>query len=81
MVQWSEIGTIAISWVLSPVLGGVVAWLLFRSIKSSILVYNERADTRLRDITVARAELTTRPTPSRCGCRCWRPAARSSSPR
>lgn len=60
MVQWSEIGTIAISWVLSPVLGGVVAWLLFRSIKSSILVYNERADTRLRDIKVERAELKTR---------------------
>ncbi|WP_462334599.1 inorganic phosphate transporter [Varibaculum cambriense] len=50
MVQWGGIGKIAISWVLSPVLGGVVAYILFKSIKSSILVYNERADQRLREI-------------------------------
>ena len=29
MVQWGEIGQIAISWVLSPVLGGIAAFLLF----------------------------------------------------
>ncbi len=57
MVQWGEIGTIAFSWVLSPVLGGVAAWLLFGWIKRSILVYNEAADTQLREITLRRAEL------------------------
>lgn len=57
MVQWSEIGTIALSWVLSPVLGGLTAWLLFGWIKRSILVYNEQADEQLRAIKVRRAEL------------------------
>lgn len=57
MVQWDEIGKIAISWVLSPVLGGLAAWLLFSWIKRAILVYNETADKRLRDIKVRRAEL------------------------
>ncbi|WP_459611442.1 inorganic phosphate transporter [Corynebacterium urogenitale] len=57
MVQWSEIGTIAMSWVLSPVLGGLTAWLLFGWIKRSILVYNEQADEQLRAIKVRRAEL------------------------
>lgn len=60
MVQWGGIGKIAISWVLSPVLGGVVAYILFKSIKSSILVYNERADQRLREIKQERADLRTR---------------------
>ena len=57
MVQWSEIGTIALSWVLSPVLGGLTAWLLFGWIKRSILVYNEQADEQLRAINARRAEL------------------------
>lgn len=57
MVQWGEIGTIAISWVLSPVLGGLAAWLLFGWIKRSILVYNEHADQRLREIKTRRANL------------------------
>lgn len=57
MVQWGEIGTIAISWVLSPVLGGIAAFILFKWIKSSILVYNEEADQKLREIKTRRAEL------------------------
>ncbi|HIX78339.1 MAG TPA: inorganic phosphate transporter, partial [Candidatus Corynebacterium faecipullorum] len=51
------IGTIAFSWVLSPVLGGVAAFLLFKWIKASILVYNDAADERLREIKVRRAAL------------------------
>lgn len=57
MVQWGEIGKIAISWVLSPVLGGVVAYILFKWVKESILVYNEHADQQLREIKTRRAEL------------------------
>src|SRR5699024_737856 len=29
MVQWGEIGQIAISWILSPLLGGITAYVLF----------------------------------------------------
>ncbi|MCD1287716.1 MULTISPECIES: inorganic phosphate transporter [unclassified Brevibacterium] len=37
MVQWSEVGQIAISWVLSPVLGGLVAFLIYGAIKKYVL--------------------------------------------
>ena len=40
MVQWGEIGKIASSWVISPLLGGVAAWILFSSVKRHILIYN-----------------------------------------
>lgn len=43
MVQWGEIGKIAISWVLSPLLGGVTAFLLFGAIKRHILAPAARA--------------------------------------
>ncbi|MGO1227197.1 MAG: inorganic phosphate transporter [Brachybacterium sp.] len=43
MVQWSEIGKIAISWILSPLLGGVSAYLLFGAIKRHILAPAARA--------------------------------------
>lgn len=36
-VQWGKIGQIAISWVLSPVLGGMLAYLLMISIRKLIL--------------------------------------------
>lgn len=57
MVQWGGIGTIAISWVLSPALGGAVAFVLFGAIRRHILVYNDEADAKLREIKTAKAEL------------------------
>lgn len=60
MVQWSEIGKIMLSWVLSPLLGGIVAWVLFGQIKKHILVYNEQMDVKLRELRRERAELRTR---------------------
>ncbi len=50
MVQWNKIGQIAISWVLSPVLGGLFAWLLFGFIKKYILGYNEKVDAAMLEI-------------------------------
>ena len=50
LVQWGEIGSIALSWVVSPVLGGVVSYALFYYIKKYILLYNEQADQRLKAI-------------------------------
>ncbi|UVI36488.1 inorganic phosphate transporter [Brevibacterium spongiae] len=37
MVQWSEVGQIAISWVLSPVLGGLAAFFIYGLIKKYVL--------------------------------------------
>lgn len=56
MVQWDQIGQIAISWVLSPVLGGVVAYLLYGTIKRRILTYNDEADAQLVEIRKERIE-------------------------
>lgn len=50
LVHWDEIGTIAVSWVLSPLLGGAVSWFFYLLIKEHILQYNERADARLQVI-------------------------------
>jgi PiT family inorganic phosphate transporter len=36
-VHWGQVGQIAISWVVSPLLSGVVAFLLFRSVQKLIL--------------------------------------------
>ena len=37
MVQWSEVGMIAISWILSPALGGLVSFLIYGAIKKHVL--------------------------------------------
>lgn len=36
-VQWSQIGSIVASWVISPVLAGVISYILFRSVQRLIL--------------------------------------------
>jgi PiT family inorganic phosphate transporter len=43
MIQWGEIGKIAVSWVLSPLLGGIASFLLFGAIKRRILAPAARA--------------------------------------
>jgi PiT family inorganic phosphate transporter len=48
LVQWDQIGQIAVSWVLSPVLGGTVSWLLFSGIKRRILVHRMITGQELR---------------------------------
>jgi inorganic phosphate transporter, PiT family len=57
LVHWDQIGTIAISWVLSPILGGIVSYILFGQIKKHILMYNERAEQELHAIKDERREL------------------------
>nr|WP_227429687.1 inorganic phosphate transporter [Psychrobacter sp. I-STPA6b] len=47
LVKWDKIGDIAVSWVLSPVLGGVVSYALFYQIKKYILSYNDSAQQRI----------------------------------
>jgi len=50
LVQWNEIGKIALSWVISPVLGGIVSYFFFNLIKKHIILYNEDAETHLQKI-------------------------------
>ena len=50
LVKWEKIGQIAISWVLSPVLGGAVASLLYYQIKHHVLKYNDEIVESLKII-------------------------------
>ena len=36
-VQWGQVGSIVLSWIVSPLIGGVLAFLLIRSVRSLIL--------------------------------------------
>ena len=47
LVQWNKIGSIVVSWVLSPVLGGIASYALFYQIKKYILSYNDSAQELL----------------------------------
>lgn len=57
LVQWDQIGMIAFSWVLSPILGGAVSYVLYFQIKHHILAYNDRALEQLEAIRRERKEL------------------------
>lgn len=50
LVNWNKIGQIAVSWVLSPVLGGIVSFLLFRKIKQYVLDYNDHIELKLKEL-------------------------------
>jgi len=50
LVQWDKIATIAVSWVLSPLLGGLASYALYSLIKKHILHYNEEAAKKLKKI-------------------------------
>ena len=50
LVKWDEIGKIAISWVLSPMLGGIVSYTLYTIIKKNVLEYNDKVAAELKAI-------------------------------
>ncbi|MDO5058919.1 MAG: inorganic phosphate transporter [Neisseria sp.] len=50
LVRWSEIGKIASSWVLSPVLGGMVSYFLFSLVKKNVLDYNTKVEAELKKV-------------------------------
>ncbi len=54
MVQWGEIGRIALSWVISPVMGGVMAYLIFGYIKSKIIIPSSRIQSEIKSLKRAR---------------------------
>jgi PiT family inorganic phosphate transporter len=40
-VQWGKVGTIVMSWVVSPVTAGLIAYLIYRSVQKLILVHED----------------------------------------
>lgn len=57
LVRWKQIGAIVLSWVLSPVLGGLVSFTLFSAIKRHILEYNAEAKAQLSQLDAATEDL------------------------
>lgn len=54
LVKWEKIGTIAVSWVLSPLLGGAVSYVLFYLIKRNVLEYNARMEEQIKAVKAER---------------------------
>ncbi len=50
LVHWGQIGTIAVSWVLSPVLGSLGSYIVFKMVKKYILNYNDAAHEQLQHL-------------------------------
>ena len=48
MVSWSEIGRIAVSWVISPLLGGILSYFIYGYIKSKILIPTRKFTLELK---------------------------------
>ena len=44
LVYWHKIGQIGMSWVISPVLGGIMAWIVYGQIKKHVLMHGTVAD-------------------------------------
>lgn len=57
LVRWSEIGSISLSWVTSPLLGGVVSYIVYSLIKKHILNYNDIAQAELDRLKQRKKEL------------------------
>ena len=50
LVKWDKMGSIAISWVLSPALGGLVSYVMFYFVKKQVLDYNDSVEKELKKI-------------------------------
>ncbi len=59
-VKWSKIGEIAMSWVLSPVLGGALSYVIYGLIKKNILAYNEGMELKVKELKSQRKALKVR---------------------
>ncbi|WP_420912987.1 inorganic phosphate transporter [Campylobacter blaseri] len=54
LVKWSQIAKIAFSWILSPLLGGLVSFFVYKNIKKYILNYNTIAEHKISKIKKAK---------------------------
>ncbi len=54
LVKWDKITMIAVSWVISPLLGGLLSYVLYYTIKEHILNYNDKIQNKLLEIKKAK---------------------------
>jgi len=56
-INWGTIGQIAISWILSPLLGGVLAYVLYSQIKKNIIDYNDKTEAHIHELKESKRAL------------------------
>lgn len=56
MVNWNQIWQIAISWVVSPFLGGILSYGIFYYIKTKIIIPSETADNEVKRLKKERKQ-------------------------
>ncbi|WP_066800429.1 inorganic phosphate transporter [Moraxella oblonga] len=56
-VKWSKIGEIAISWVISPVLGGALSYAIYGLVKKNILAYNDDMEIKVKALKAEKKAL------------------------
>ncbi len=56
LVKWEKIGKIAVSWVISPLLGGMVSFFLYSLVKKYVLDYNSAIDEQLKNLKAEKKE-------------------------
>jgi len=54
MVNWGKIGQIAMSWFISPLLGGIVSYIIYHNIKKRILTPTQKATDLLKRMKKSR---------------------------
>jgi PiT family inorganic phosphate transporter len=54
MVNWGKIGQIVMSWVISPILGGIVSYIIYYNIKKKILTPTQKASNLLKRMKKSR---------------------------
>ncbi|WP_296402298.1 inorganic phosphate transporter [Psychrobacter sp.] len=59
-VQWDQIAEIALSWVISTMLGGLLAYFIYGQIKFHILNYNDLVEERLSELKLFKKALKKR---------------------
>ena len=54
MVNWRKIGEIALSWVVSPLLGGILSYILYSYIKKKILIPGDTLTDKVKNLKKTR---------------------------
>ena len=57
LIKWEKVGTIAISWVASPLIGGILSYAVYSVIKKYIINYNKIAQIKIERIKKEKKEL------------------------
>lgn len=56
LIHWEQIGTIVLSWIISPILGGLASYGIYWYLKKNILDYNENVEKEIHDLKILKKD-------------------------